>query len=114
MALDAFTRAVRSELRPCLKVVHRVSTILEFRASVKATVFVVTVGKILLHQVNHSGHLERDPRTGPPKLVPKLVPLRDMGPVSHFLVLFSAPGSQEEPGAQDKACIAALRRLVDL
>jgi hypothetical protein len=29
-------------------------------------------------------------------------------------VLFSAPGSQEEPGAQDKACIAALRRLVDL
>ena len=27
----------------------------------------------------------RDPRTGPPKLVPKLVPLRDMGPVRHFL-----------------------------
>jgi hypothetical protein len=24
---------------------------------------------------------ERDPRTEPPKLVPKLVPLRDMGPV---------------------------------
>jgi hypothetical protein len=44
-------------------------------------------------------------------LVPKLVPLRDMGPICYFLVLFSAPGSQE---AQDKACITALRRLVDL
>src|ERR1700728_4882511 len=46
------------DLWPCLEVVHRVSTILEFRASVKATVFIVAVSQVLFHQVNHSGHLE--------------------------------------------------------
>ena len=41
-----------------LEVVDRVSSVFEFRGSVKAEVLVVAVGEIFFHEIDHSSHLK--------------------------------------------------------
>ena len=46
------------DFRPLLEVRNRVPTILQLRASVQAAVLVVPVRQVLLHEIDHTSHLE--------------------------------------------------------